>query len=93
MTGKKDKDLTIELSPEVEASMAADPELAKAMRELSAIMRQAFAGVQSGQYKSMDDAMEALTGNRPKKIDPETGEEIPGASMQRDMELDDDETE
>lgn len=86
MTNKKD--LTIELSDQAKKQMAADPKMAEGLRDLFAIMRQAHAGVKSGQYKTFDDAMEALTGSRPKKIDPETGEEIEGATMHHDLRMD-----
>lgn len=80
------KDLTIDMSEQVKAQMLADPELAKAMKEFMAIMHQAHEGVKSGQYKTMDDAMEALTGSRPQKVDLETGEELDdGSTMNKDM--------
>lgn len=90
MTAEK-KELEIVLTPEIQAQMDADPELAKHMREFFANMRQADAAVQNGQYKTMEDAMEAIAGNRPVKIDPETGEEIHGASMSAEMGHFDDE--
>lgn len=86
MNDEKDDDLKIEFAPEVLARMEADPKLAEAVRNMTAAMRQARAGVQSGQYKSMEDGIEALTGNRPEAIDRETGEVIEGASM--DAEID-----
>lgn len=90
MTDEK-KELEIVLMPEVQAQMDADPELAEAMRKMFAAMHQADEGVQSGRYKNMEEAMEAITGNRPVKIDPETGDEIPGASMSVEMGHFDDE--
>lgn len=68
---EKKKELTIELSDEVRDKMNSDPELATVMKELFANFHQAFEGVQSGQYKSMEDAMEAITGNRPEPIGPD----------------------
>src|SRR5258708_3914669 len=85
MSKKEDKDLKIVMLPEVEADLAKDPELAEVMRDFSAMMRQAFEATERGQYKTMDDAMEAIMGCRPVKIDAETGEPIPGASMDADM--------
>lgn len=81
----KDKDLEIELSDQVREQMANDPKMAMALRELFAIMRQAHEATKRGQYKTYDDAMEALTGSRPKKFDPDTGEEIVGASLHKDI--------
>lgn len=49
--------------------LAAHPELAKAMREMAANMRQAHHAWKSGQYASFDDAMEAITGERPESLD------------------------
>lgn len=67
MTEKKD-DYQVIWSPEVEAQAAADPKKAAALRELGAIFRQAMAGVESGQYKSFEDGVEALSGSRPQPI-------------------------
>ena len=68
MTGDK-KELEIELSDQVKKAMAKDPKLAEYMRNFIATLHQARHGVDTGQYDSMDDAMEALTGSRPEKID------------------------
>lgn len=69
-----EKDLEIVLSDQVKEAMAADPELAKSMKDFSAMVRQAHHGIKTGQYKSFDDAMEALTGSRPEYIDLSTNE-------------------
>jgi hypothetical protein len=53
------------------AKMTADPDLAEAMREIAATMRQAHHAWQSGRYASFDDAMYAITGRRPEKINTE----------------------
>lgn len=65
----KKKEPTVEYAPEVLEQMEGDPEMAKALREFAACARQAMQGVAEGKYKSFDDAMEAITGNRPEKID------------------------
>jgi hypothetical protein len=79
------KDLQIIMHPGVEADMAGDPAMAEAVRDFTARMRQAYAAVQSGQHQTIDDAMRAL-GIHAVKIDPETGEEIEGASFQADLD-------
>ncbi len=86
MTDDK-RPLTINMTDEIRAQIEADPKLAAAVRDWQAKMHQAHDAVQRGQYKTMEDAMEALTGHRPVKIDPATGEQIPGASLNRDMGL------
>lgn len=80
-----DKDLEIELSDQVKAQMAADPKMAAALREMFAMMRQAHAATKAGQYKTMDDAMEAISGHRPQKYDSTTGEVIASASLDDDL--------
>ena len=64
-----DDELKIEISDQVQEQMDKDPKLKKVLGELFANFHQAAAGVQNGQYKSFDDAMEAITGERPKKVD------------------------
>ena len=59
----------IVLSEQVKAQMAADPELAKALKEHFANMRQAHHAWRSGRYESFEAAMEAITGNRPEPVD------------------------
>ena len=68
---KPTKELEVVLSDKVKAQIIADPKMAETIRNLSAIFRQAGLGIKTGQYKSMDDAIEALTGNRPEPVDPE----------------------
>ena len=65
------EELSIELSDQVKEQMAKDPALAGAMREMCALMRQAHAGVEAGKYATFNDAMEALTGNRPQLVSDE----------------------
>jgi hypothetical protein len=62
-------DLKIKLSDEVKEQMEKDPELKKVLGELFANFHQAADAVQRGQYKSFDEAMEGITGERPKKVD------------------------
>lgn len=66
MTGKE---FTVELSDQVKAEMEADPELAAALREFMANCRQANEAVQSGRHATFEDAIEAITGLRPVKIE------------------------
>jgi hypothetical protein len=69
MAEKEKKDLTVEYSEDVKAKMAEDPKLAAMMREMAANFRQAFHGINTGQYKNFEDAMEAITGERPQRVD------------------------
>lgn len=62
------KELEIRYSDQVKEKIAEDPEMADFLRDFSACARQAMQGVQDGKYKDFDDAMEAITGNRPVKI-------------------------
>lgn len=62
------KELQIEMSDQVKDKMAEDPEAAEAIRDFVAILRQASYGVKTGQYKTMDDALEVLTGSRPEAV-------------------------
>lgn len=39
------------------------------IRDLLAILRQAHAAWLAGRYASLDDAIEAITGSRPEKLD------------------------
>lgn len=54
------EDLKIEVAPEVQAQIDADPELASVIKDFSARMRQAYQDVHDGKYASLDAAMEAL---------------------------------
>lgn len=65
----EDKELKIELSDQVREQMAADPAMAEALREMMAAFHQANDAVQRGQYETMEDAIEAITGNRPAPVD------------------------
>lgn len=72
-----DDELNIELLPQVQEQMDKDPAAAAAMKSFLEVLHQAHAGVQAGQYKTIDDGIEALTGNRPRKI--VDGEEVEGS--------------
>lgn len=63
-----DKTPEVILSPHAQAQVDADPDLAKAMREFSALARQAMQDVEDGRYKSFDEAM-AAKGLEATKID------------------------
>lgn len=71
---EKDKELTIEFTDEVKAKLDADPKMAAAVRDLLAAIHQAHHAVQAGQHKTMEDALEAITGFRPVAIDPDDPE-------------------
>lgn len=64
-----DKELKIEILDQVKDDIAKDPELAEIVADFTAALHQAHDAVKRGQYKTMEDAMEALTGNRPVRID------------------------
>lgn len=82
------KDLKIEFTDQVQDATEKDPKMAEALREFCAMLRQAHASVQLGQHKTLDDALTAL-GAEFSKHDPDTGEIIPGASLHKDLGLDD----
>ena len=62
-------ELKIKISDQVKEQMEKDPELKKVLGEMFANFHQAADAVQRGQYESFDDAMEGITGQRPKKVD------------------------
>jgi len=70
MTDNKDGELKVVLSDQIENDIAADPELKDIIAEFIARMHQAHDAVLRGQYKTMDDAIEAITGIRPVVLDP-----------------------
>lgn len=59
----------LEFAPGVLEEINRDPGLKKAAQEMFANMRQAHQAWRDGRYPTFDDAMEAITGNRPTKID------------------------
>lgn len=69
----EDKELKIEFAPGVKESIdkmiAEDPKLGEAFGDMLAAMHQAHAAVESGQYKSFDEAMFAITGQRPERVE------------------------
>lgn len=65
MAEKKGEGIEIVMSDQVKSAMEADSELAAAMREMFANMRQAQHAVDEGRYPTFEDALEAITGKRP----------------------------
>lgn len=67
------KDWKMEILPEflndLDQISQDDPQSAAALREMLANMRQAIEGVNAGRYKSFEDGVEAITGQRPTKIE------------------------
>lgn len=63
-----DGELVITISDEAKAKMAADPKLDAIVKDLLAAFHQAHNAVHTGQHKTIDDALEAITGNRPQLI-------------------------
>lgn len=55
--------------PEAKESVEKDPALAKAMTGITEVFKNAMQGVQDGRYKSFEDAVEAMSGIRPEKIE------------------------
>lgn len=69
MKKTKNKELEVVYSKQVKAKMAGDPEIAAMVKEMAANFRQAMWAVGEGHYNSFDDAIEAITGSRPRKLD------------------------
>lgn len=65
------KEPVVEYSAQAQAQMEADPKLAAAVRDFSAMARQAMEGVAAGRYATFEDGMEALTGKRPEPLSPD----------------------
>ena len=63
----------IEFAPgvleDIKELAARDPKAAEAFRIMMANMRNAHQAWRSGRYPSFEDAVEAITGNRPVKVD------------------------
>lgn len=65
-TGFKDP---LQWSPEAQAQFEKMPDDAKAaVRDMSAQLRQAFQDTNAGRYASFEDAIEALTGQKPEPL-------------------------
>lgn len=62
------KELEIVFSDQVLEAMTNDPEMAALIKDFSAAYRQADHAVKTGQHKSFEDAMEAITGHRPEPV-------------------------
>lgn len=67
-----DKDLEpkVVIPPEIQKQMDANPELAKAMKDMMAEMKNAMQAVKDGRYATFEDAIEAIIGQRPQQIIP-----------------------
>lgn len=74
-------DWKLEIHPEVFEDLnqisQTDPKAAQALREALANMRQAVEGVNTGQYASVEDGIEAITGQRPTPVDIDDDENDP----------------
>lgn len=68
MSDKPAEEDTIIYHEAVKEQMAADPKLAEWMRNVAASMRQAQHDVKTGKYANFEDAMEAITGKRPRIV-------------------------
>lgn len=68
------KEFEIVIGPEASREMERDPVMAEAMKDLFAAMKQAIHGVETGQYETFEDAMEAITGDRPELVNPDDSE-------------------
>lgn len=67
MADDDDKIPQVVIPPDMQAEIDANPELAKAMQGMTEALKNAMQGVKDGRYASFEDAMEALTGQRPEK--------------------------
>lgn len=90
MTDNKDDEFKVVLSDQIKSDIADDPELKDIMADFIACLHQAHDAVLRGQYKTLDDAIEAILGSRPVALDPDTLEEIPHARMHDAMRWDND---
>lgn len=58
-------------SDQLKEQMAKDPEIAAAIRDFTAAVHQAQAGVESGQYQTLDEGIAAITGATVEPFDPD----------------------
>lgn len=63
------KEFKFVITDKLAAQMENDPKLAQAIREMMATFRQARHAVETGQHKTFEDAVEAITGNRPERLE------------------------
>lgn len=56
-------------SEQVKEQMAADPDLAEFVRDFVAATHQAQAGVESGQYQTLEEGIAAITGGTVEPVD------------------------
>ncbi len=71
------KPLEIVVLPQVQDQMDDAPDMAEAMREFIANLHQAQHAVETGQHATIEDAIEAITGNRPEPLDFDEYHEVP----------------
>lgn len=69
MQDDKDKMPKVVISPHILKQMANDPELEAAMQKFSKTALEAMWAVKDGRYANFDEAMAALTGAEPRKLD------------------------
>jgi hypothetical protein len=64
------KPFEVHIAPEALAQLEKAPaEVREAAREMIANLRQAAQAFNDGRYKTIEDAIEAITGERPERID------------------------
>ena len=67
MTEKKDTRVVV-LSDLAKKQLAANPGMHEAITEFVSKMTKAMTAYKNGEYETMDDAVEAILGHRPKKL-------------------------
>lgn len=67
MTEKKDTRVVV-LSDLAKKQLDANPEMHEAVTEFVSKMTTAMTAFKNGEYATMDDAIEAILGSRPKKL-------------------------
>jgi hypothetical protein len=83
MADQDKDDLKIELSPEAQAKLKdAPPDIKAKMQELFANFHQAMDAIKRGEHETFEDAMEAITGNRPEKLDLEHAKVLLGGDAE-----------
>lgn len=69
-----DKKFRIEVSPQAQAKVDSDPALAEVMREMMKSFDAAMEALATGKFETFEDAMEAITGQRPKPLSFDEGQ-------------------
>ena len=70
-----DGDMNVEWSDQVKEAAANDETLAEVLRNFGAAIRQAHAGVQSGQYKDIHEGITKITGGTVTPYNPDEVED------------------